>query len=217
MQASFLWHRGGSGNHNKWTHISWSTITRTKTNGGLGVRDLSTQNTAPITHLVLRFLTNQNAWWVRLLQGKYLKSVRLKDNHMKKTDSKTWKAILKHWPHIFPNQRWVIGNGHHVIALNNYWVPGLGPLRNMLRKTTNPNDPLSVVWVKDPIDHDPFGVRWNLPLLRSLWEEHVVQAIVSLPLGGTDIRCWENELAGTCRFKTLYKHLLPRHICPSLP
>lgn len=45
----------------------------------------------------------------------------------------------------------------------------------------------------------------------------MVQAIVSLPLGGMDTRCWENEPAGTCRFKTLYKHLLPHHICPSQP
>lgn len=70
-----------------------------------------------------------------------------------------------------------------MIALDNYWVPDLGPLRSMLHNTTNPNNS-PVAWVKDLIDHDPSGVRWNLPLLRSLWEEHVVQA--SLIVFGRD-------------------------------
>lgn len=54
-------------------------------------------------------------------------------------------------------------------------------------------------------------------MLKFTWNADVVQAILSLPLGDQDIRWWQSEPAGTCSFKALYKHLLPRHEGPSLP
>lgn len=53
-------------------------------------------------------------------------------------------------------------------------------------------------------------------MLKFMWNADVVQAFLSLPLGDQDIRLWQSEPAGTCSFKALYKHLLPRHKGPSL-
>lgn len=119
----------------------------------------------------------------------------------------------------------MISLGTTVSALDEEWVPGMGQLRESLlcpvatvatsSHSTIPD--LSHLRVADLIIQSQFEKTWNVALLHGLWPEFIVQAIVALPLGHQDIRCWQDEPGGTCRLRSLYKQLLPRTVGPSLP
>ena len=50
-----------------------------------------------------------------------------------------------------------------------------------------------------------------------LWPAVIVQEIISIPQGACNIRCWQQEPASTCTFKTIYKHFHPRVTGPTFP
>lgn len=50
-----------------------------------------------------------------------------------------------------------------------------------------------------------------------MWPDKVVQAILDIPLGQSDVRCWMDKPAGNCRYKSLFKYLQPRNYGPAFP
>ncbi|KAJ8648567.1 hypothetical protein MRB53_001590 [Persea americana] len=76
---------------------------------------------------------------------------------------------------------------------------------------------LSVMRVADFIMSSPAGLTWNGDLLRTLWPTPIVLEILKIPLGSRDLACGQDEPAGSCSFKSLYKHLYPRPMGPALP
>ncbi|XXG42089.1 hypothetical protein AAC387_Pa01g2436 [Persea americana] len=129
-------------------------------------------------------------------------------------DSEMWKLMLRHREHILSNQRWVIGDGQQVQALDDTWVPHFGPLRPfLLQQLDNSTSPRVCYLIKQA----PDGPTWDLDTLRTCWLGAVVKKILCLPLGGSDICCWNDEPAGTCKFKAMYNYLLPRPVGPNLP
>lgn len=54
-------------------------------------------------------------------------------------------------------------------------------------------------------------------LLATLWPPFIVQAILQIPLGTSDLVCWRDEPAGSCTYKSLYNHLFQRSMGPALP
>ncbi|XXG42088.1 hypothetical protein AAC387_Pa01g2436 [Persea americana] len=133
---------------------------------------------------------------------------------VKNMDSEMWKLMLRHREHILSNQRWVIGDGQQVQALDDTWVPHFGPLRPfLLQQLDNSTSPRVCYLIKQA----PDGPTWDLDTLRTCWLGAVVKKILCLPLGGSDICCWNDEPAGTCKFKAMYNYLLPRPVGPNLP
>lgn len=114
---------------------------------------------------------------------------------------KLWKAVLKSKEIVLENERWVIGDGQSLRAFDDHWVPGVGilrPLLNGVPDTTIDAALQSTVRVADLIYTSQSGRQWNQALLNSLWPPHIVHAILALPLGHRDIRCWLTEPAGSC-------------------
>lgn len=58
-QATFLW--TGSNHSKGWTPVAWETVTRPVIDGGLGVRNVETQNRAAFAHLVWCFSNSKGA------------------------------------------------------------------------------------------------------------------------------------------------------------
>lgn len=84
--------------------------------GGLGIRKITKQNKAGMAQLVWQFLIQENAWWANVLSQKYLTQNCLAECTPKRSDSKTWKAILRHKSIILDHQKWVIGTSTAVRA-----------------------------------------------------------------------------------------------------
>lgn len=207
-----------------WCPVAWNTVTKPIIDGGLGVRDANIENQASPTHLVWRPLTQDKAWWAKIPAQKYLRQ-SLDRCTIKKGDSKTWKAILTYKNTIFINQKWVIGTGANVQALTDEWVPRVGRLGEHLLCTADtivtsaqPSLPnLSFMRVEELTQITQSGLSWNKGLLQALWPEEAVHEILKIPLRRQDLRYQRDKPAGSCRFRTLYKHLLPRPMGPALP
>lgn len=116
-----------------WTPVAWNTVTSQRIDGGLGVRNVETQNKADFTHLAWRFLNSPNTLWSRILRQKYLCHRDLHDVEVGSQDSNLWQRILRQRATILDHQRWVVGNGIKIMALDDDWVPTFGPLRAHLK------------------------------------------------------------------------------------
>ncbi|KAJ8633749.1 hypothetical protein MRB53_027085 [Persea americana] len=120
--------------------------------------------------------------------------------------------MLKARHTIIDNQRWVIGNGQEVSALDDHWVPNMGILRSQLIADIDTvqaaTSTLNMLRLADLLHQSPTGLCWNEGLLCRLWQPHIVQAILLIPLGTRDLRCWKDEPAGTPRNKDT-QNLIP--------
>lgn len=102
-------------------------------------------------------------------------------------------------------QKWVDGDWTKVKLYKDQWLSGLDGL------TQHPITPEAIhiaekwVWVADTIKRKEDGLEWNIDIT------------LNIPLGGIDIRCWDNEPAGTCSIKAIYKKLVHRVIVPQTP
>lgn len=67
----FIW--GGNEDTRKIHLISWETLQRPKQQGGLGLRSARQANSAFLTKLGWRLLTEPNALWSRVLRSRYCK------------------------------------------------------------------------------------------------------------------------------------------------
>lgn len=223
FQAKFLW--TGQIEYKGWTPVACRTVTSPRFEGGLGLRDVETQNKAAFAHLVWRFLTLPDTLWSRILRHKYLRSRDFRDVEARPQDTILWRGILRQKATILDNQRWVVGNGTQIRALDDIWVAPYGPLREhlvhengllSLLQTVGRNSDKDIL-VANFIIVEASASTWDCARLESLWPPAIVNRIQELGLGGEDLRCWKNEPAGSCRFKALYQHLQLRQIGHSFP
>lgn len=73
---------------------------------------------------------------------------------------------------ILGNQRWVIGDGRQVQALDDEWVPGVGRLRHhLLEPNQASGSTMPLLRVVDLTIPTPTGLVWNEPKLRNTWPD----------------------------------------------
>lgn len=75
--------------------IKWSTVTKTKNKGGLGIRDSRQSNIALLAKIGGQLVAGSNALWARVIRSKYIKSVHILDCFARPTDSRIWKGLAK--------------------------------------------------------------------------------------------------------------------------
>lgn len=91
----------------------------------------------------------------------------------------------------FQHQKWVIGTGAAVKALDDAQVPWMGRLRDRLLCSTNTIATSSITTIPDLqqltvtvfITNNNHGQIWVVCLLHALWAEDIVRDIISIPLG----------------------------------
>lgn len=74
--------------------VRWSRICRSKSKGGLGVKDLHKQNVSLLTKWWWK-LENQQGLWQEVIWAKYFKKDTVASVKSKFGDSPIWKAIMK--------------------------------------------------------------------------------------------------------------------------
>ncbi|KAF4395935.1 hypothetical protein F8388_013104 [Cannabis sativa] len=89
----FLW---GDTSSKKTIHtISWNSLYHPKLRGGLGFRKVETINQAFLLKWGWKALTDNQSFWGRIVQAKYLKHRQFLDIESVSGDSGLWKAIVK--------------------------------------------------------------------------------------------------------------------------
>lgn len=107
----FWW--GHDRDRRKMHFLRWDWFNLPKEKGGLGLQSLSELNQALVAKLAWRFLHDQDALWVRILQAKYLRN---NSWDIKKTDncSSTWAAMLDSRENLKKGCLWLVGDGRKI-------------------------------------------------------------------------------------------------------
>jgi hypothetical protein len=92
MIAKFWWSQNDKENKIHW--LGWEKLTRSKSMGGLGFRDIHAFNIAMLSKQVWRLIQNPDSLCARLLRAKYYPDGNIFE--AKPTDgiSYTWRSLL---------------------------------------------------------------------------------------------------------------------------
>ena len=92
QRRSFFWQGGGT--KRKYHLIRWSTITLSKKDGGLGIKDSAKMNVSLLCKWWWR-LEHESGIWQEIIQVKYLHGKPVGVVHHRLNDSPIWTDLLK--------------------------------------------------------------------------------------------------------------------------
>lgn len=219
IQASFLW--GGSNLKRKIHLVKWEEVTKSKKQGGLGVRKVRDLNDCLLAKWWWRFATEITALWRRTICYKYGISGGgwFPSQNLETKYSRTWLDILQvadsnHNLKDFyvANSEVIVGNSNRVKFWIDVWVGTRAFLEVYPILYNLSIDKISSL--KDCIERKGNSVGWNLRFRRSLfaWEVEEVQSLyillnATIPVlsNNEDWLKWKASSSGKFLVPTLYK------------
>ncbi|KAG5569955.1 hypothetical protein H5410_059721 [Solanum commersonii] len=175
LRRSFLW----QGNKEKrgYNLVKWDTLTLSRNQGGLGLKNLSLQNSCLLQKWLWRFCTEDRALWRRFIAGKYgLLNQWTTEEVMGTFGCSVWKTIRRIWPHFRNNICISVGDGMKTQFWNEIWI-GEDSLRNLFPHlytlSLQNNDTVAQVWSQN---------GWNLLFRRAFndWEIEEVAMLLGV-------------------------------------
>lgn len=123
MMNAFWWSSSSANNKSiKW--LSWSRMSMSKKNGGLGFRDLHGFNLALLGKQCWTLLKTPDALVSRLLKARYYPNCSLLQAERKGGASFTWSGIWEAKENMKTGLRWVVGDGWSINIYNDRWLRG---------------------------------------------------------------------------------------------
>ena len=98
--------------------MSWEKVTKTKQQGGLGIRDIKLNNEAFLTNQAWRIWTNPNGIWAKFLKQRHFPNTHFLNPAISNYGSHSWKAIPKGRSILSKETRWIVRNGQST----NFWI-----------------------------------------------------------------------------------------------
>lgn len=129
-----FWWGFPSGKMHNLTLKGWSSICSSKAKGGQGLRKMAPTNTAPITKLGWRFISQPNSLWVSTLTRTYVKNEDFWELTPSPTNSWFWKGLLKTRSILKQSLCNQIYNGSSTKIWQDAWID---PYYPWLQATTN--------------------------------------------------------------------------------
>ena len=93
LQRNFMW--GGEHDQKKIPWVKWDVICLNKKEGGLGIKNLPKFNAALMGRWIWDLYSNQNQFWVRVLNSKYGGWSALQNGKVHCWDSQWWRDLRK--------------------------------------------------------------------------------------------------------------------------
>lgn len=116
----FLWDKNDGTRKIAW--VTWSTMTKPKSLGGLRFRDFESFNDAFLAKLSWRILNNPTCLLSRTLLGKYCHEEAFLDCQPRNSTSHGWRGILIGRDLLKRNLGWTMGNGESINAWTDPWL-----------------------------------------------------------------------------------------------
>ncbi|WZZ75662.1 hypothetical protein YC2023_087032 [Brassica napus] len=184
----------------KMSWVAWSTMTKHKSQGGLGFRDFQSYNDAFLAKLSWRLLHNPTSLIGKILLGKYCKEESFLTVTDKATESHGWRGILIGRYLLKTNIGWAVGNGESIKVWDDNWMSFSGQARPM---GPAPEDQLKLL-VKDLLLPDNGG--WDREKIQQLlpFEEERILLIKPSKTGCQDKIIWLKSKDGVYSTKSGY-------------
>jgi hypothetical protein len=155
--ARYWWSQQDKTNKIHW--VSWKMLTKSKSKGGLGFRDLYIFNLAMLAKQAWRILLFPETLCAQILRAKYFPGRSILETKARSGISYTWRSILKGAQLLKEGIIWRIGDGKSVNIWNDPWIP-----RNNTRHVITPRRGSILQKVADLIN--PITGKWDEQLVR---------------------------------------------------
>jgi hypothetical protein len=107
---------------NKMHWLSWELLTKPKSEGGLGFRDLFGFNMAMLARQAWRMLTNPDSLCARVLKARYFPDSSILEASASNGISYTWRSILKGVKLLKEGLIWRVGDGSQINIWTDMWL-----------------------------------------------------------------------------------------------
>jgi hypothetical protein len=199
MTRNFIW----KGSSNKGIHlVGWSSITRTKSDGGLGIRLAREANTAMLGKLVWDIQQNSPKPWVLMLRVKYLQHQPFLNAPIH-SGSPIWNSISKAKIVLVDGFKYRVSDGS-----SSFWYSPW--LSNDLLCTEVDYVAIqdSQIQIKDIYFNDSWHLNILYTPLSSEMKERITSTGFILNNGTVDCFIWRGNIDGTYTASSGYKWLL---------
>jgi hypothetical protein len=215
MMNSFWWGGGTNNNGIKW--LAWDRMTNTKSQGGLGFRDLHTFNLAMIAKQGWNIMTKPQSLVARIYKARYFPNTSFFESNIGHNPSYAWRSIWKARQVLMYGCRWRIGNGASINIMSQPW----------LRERNE-------AWIPSPQAQGVYNLNvsdlmipnmkmWDRDKIESLFSLHIVNRIVETLLTNVveeDKLIWSENRDGNYSVRSGYKVMMQvkkkMMLCPTV-
>ncbi|KAG7578510.1 Ribonuclease H domain [Arabidopsis thaliana x Arabidopsis arenosa] len=180
--------------------VAWEKLTKSKHDGGLGLRDLQNFNSALLGKLGWRILKHPNCLLARVLLGKYCSSTPFVKALCPANASHGWRSILVGRDLLHQKLGWALGDGCSINIWSDPWLSVSQPCQPM-----GPAPLWSKDWrVKDLFVQD--SVEWDVQKIQAIFPNSVSEILSLKPsrLGAADRLVWLGNSTGEYTTKSGY-------------
>ena len=181
--------------------VGWKTMCKSKSQGGMGFRNLQAFNLALLAKQVWRILINLSSLAARILKAKYFPFGDILHANLGSRPSYTQRSIFNSLEVLRSGTRWRVGNGRLIHIWDNKWLPNPSTY-----KVISPPRPL----VEFPMVSsliDPVTRWWKSGAVRALFLPFEVDMILKIPLSHNlpkDKLIWLGNKRGVFTVKSAY-------------
>ncbi len=204
MVRKFWWNPFKDGNR-FFTPLAWTSLCKPLCDGGLSFRSFQTANEAFIAKLAWWVLFSRDSFCVRILRAKYKMGSKWLDSNPVPSASFSWKGVEKGRGLLSNGACKLVGSGESILIWEDPSVPDLPLFRPQPRNEANLRQSWSMAQLMKPNKSD-----WDLELLKQVFYDNSVKAIVNIPKWSCedeDKWIWLKTSNGSLSVKSAYKEL----------
>ena len=180
--------------------LAWDKMTLSKSNDGLGIRDVQAFNDAFLAKISWRLKENPDCLLGRILLTKYCPEENLLTCTAPSAASHGWQSILVGRDLLVKNLGWIVGDGASIKIWDDAWLS----LEALCRPMGPATRETASLCVKDLIQAG--NGEWNRELFQTVlpFEEERVMSITPSTKGASDALKWLGTKTGEYTVKTGY-------------
>jgi hypothetical protein len=174
MMQIFLWNHMSKTSKIPW--MSWDRLSRSKSMGGLGFRDLVVFNQALLAKQGWRLIQIPNSLTARIFKNKYYPSTTFLEASQRPQISFVWRSLLNARNLLKQGLLWRVGDGLFIKVWKDHWLPT--PTTHSVQ---SPQVRLGEeATVSELIDME--RGCWNTSIIYEIFSEEEEKVIVNIPL-----------------------------------
>ena len=174
MKRNFWW--GQRDQEAKMAWVSWRKMCKTKSDGGMGFRNLQAFNLAMLAKQVWRIMINPNSLIARIYKAKYFPYSDILGAKLGCNPSYAWRSIYNSLEVINRGIRWRVGNGKMIHIWEDKWLP-----TPITYKVCSPQQDIGdFPMVSSLIDEETR--HWKVDMVRSFFLPFEADTILNIPL-----------------------------------
>lgn len=198
------WWRSGHGTNQKGINwLGWNKMSISKSQGGLGFRDLYGFNIALLGKHIWSFIHNANSLVSRIFKARYFPHSTVLKAAKGQCGSFLWSGIWTAKEELKKGFRWVLGNRDSIVAAKDPWLRTKNNFCvDPVPFYENRNEAVSSLFMPDER-------KWNINLVRERFLHDDAEAILGVSIPQSDRRdkiVWTGSKDGIYNVKTGYHY-----------